>query len=186
MIGYLSGIVKFKETNRLIVDVYGVGYQLFVPTFLWQECKIGEKKEFYVYTQVREDAINFFGFSRSEEKEIFSHLLSVSGIGPKIALNVLSYSNGAKNIIRAIQNADVEFFDAIKGLGKKSSQRIIVDLKGKIGGLKELDFAAEADYDLIEALKGLGFSQEEIKKSIKGIKDDLSLEEKIKLALKEK
>ncbi len=195
MIGYLSGTIKSKEINSLIIDVRGVGYHVFVPIFIWQESKLGEKKELFIYTHVREDELSLFGFSHKEEKQIFLHLISVSGIGPKLALNVLSYANGVKNIIRAIQNAQVDFFESIKGLGKKNSQRIIVDLKGKIGSLKELEFETEADRDLIEALKGLGFDKEEIKKSINGvnkflhhkrIKKDLSLEEKIKLALKEK
>ncbi|GAG34403.1 unnamed protein product, partial [marine sediment metagenome] len=92
---------------------------------------------------------------------------------------------GAKNIVRAIQNADVNFFESIKGIGKKAAQRIIIDLKSKIGGLKDLEFETEVNRDLIEALKGLGFSKEEIKKSIKGIKKDLTIEEKIKAALKQ-
>ena len=195
MIGYLSGTIKFKENNDLILEVNRVGYQVFVPVFVWQDAKIGEKKELFIYTNVREDDLNLFGFTHKEDKQIFMHLISVSGIGPKLALNILSFSNGAKNIIRAIENADVDFFESIKGLGKKSSQRIIVDLKAKVGGIKELEFETEADRDLVEALKGLGFDKEEIKKSIhgvndylhhKGIKKDLGLEEKIKLALKKR
>ena len=112
--------------------------------------------------------------------------MSVSGIGPKTALTIISYANGVKNIIKAVQNADVDFFSSIKGIAKKTSQRIIVDLNPKIGGLKDLEFEAEQDRDLIEALNKLGFSKDEIKKAIKGIKKDLPLEEKIKFALKEK
>jgi Holliday junction DNA helicase RuvA len=184
MIGYLLGIIKAKKNNSLILDVHGVGYQVQVPIFVWQEAKLNQSLSLFIYTYVREDELSLFGFSHQEEKEIFLHLISVSGVGPKLALNILSYANGVKNIIDAIQQANVDFFDEIKGVGKKSAQRIIVDLKAKIGGLKELEFEAEIDRDLIEALKGLGFSQEEIKKSVKGIKKDLSLEEKIKEALK--
>jgi Holliday junction DNA helicase RuvA len=195
MIGFLKGTIQSKNANSLIIDVHGVGYQVFAPLFLIQELKLDNPIALFIYTHVREDELSLFGFSSQEEKQIFLHLISVSGIGPKLSLNILSAANGAKNIIKAIQNAQVDFFENIKGVGKKSAQRIIVDLKSKIGGLKELEFEAEADRDLVEALKGLGFSHEEIKKSIlnvnknlehKRIKKDLSLEEKIKLALKEK
>lgn len=186
MISYLSGIIKSKEADSLTLLINGIGYQVFVPVFVWQKSKIGEKKELFIYTHVREDELCLFGFSNKEDKQTFLFLISVSGIGPKIGLTILSFSNGAKNIIKAIQNADVDFFESIKGLGKKSSQRIIVDLKSKIGGLKELEFETEADQDLIIALTGLGFTKEEVKKSIKGIKKDLPLEDKLKLALKDK
>ena len=184
MIGFLSGIVKFKEVESLIVDVNAVGYQLFVPLFVWQECKIGDRKDFQIHTYVKEDEISLFGFLCREDKQIFRYLISVSGIGPKIALHIISYANGSRSIVHAIQNADVDFFEAVKGVGKKSSQRIIVDLKSKIGGVKDLEFETEQDRDLIAALKGLGFSNEEIKKSVKGIKKNLSLEEKIRFALR--
>jgi len=184
MIGFLSGVIKSKEINSLIVDVYGVGYQVFTPLFVWQNCRVNDKKEFLIYTHVREDGISLFGFLNKTNKKIFVDLISVSGIGPKLALNIISYSHGPRKIIQAIQEANVDFFIAIKGLGKKNSQRIIVDLKSKIGGLKDLEFETEQDSDLLAALKGLGFSREEIKKAVKGIKKSLPLEEKIRLSLK--
>lgn len=186
MIGFLKGIIQFKEANTIIINVDNVGYQVAVPTFLIQDLKVRDKVSLFIYTHVREDDISLFGFSNQEEKQIFLELISVSGIGPKLALNILSFSNGAANIIKAIQKAKVEFFENIKGVGKKSAQRIIIDLKSKIGSLKELEFEAEIDRDLLDALKGLGFSQEEIKKAVKGIKKDLPLEKKLKLALKKK
>ena len=184
MIGSLVGIIKFKEIDSLIVEVNGVGYQIFTPLFVWQNCKVNDKKELLIYTHVKENEISLFGFLDSENKQIFVNLLSVSGIGPRLALNIISFSRGSGSIINAIQEADVDFFTSIKGVGKKSGQRIIVDLKSKIGGLKDLEFETEQDLDLLEALKGLGFSREEIKKSVKGIKKDLPLEEKLRLALK--
>jgi len=184
MIGYLSGIIKFKEANYLIVQVNGIGYQVLTPSFIWQECQVNDKKEFFIYTHVREDEISLFGFLNQADKQIFISLLSVSGIGPKLALNILSYSRGAEKIIKAIQEADVEFFLSVKGLGKKISQRVIVDLKSKIGGLKELEFETEQDQDLLEALKRLGFATDEIRKALRGIKKDLPLEEKIRQVLK--
>lgn len=184
MIGYLSGKILFKEGNSLVIEAGGVGWEVFIPLFLWQNVHKGDEIGLHIYTHVREDEIKLFGFSAKANKEIFTHLISVSGIGPKLALNVLSQAKGSGAIVRAVEKADVEFFTSIKGLGKKGSQRIIVDLKSKIGGIADLEFESEQDTDLLEALKGLGFSGEEIKKATKGIKKDLSLEEKIKMALR--
>ena len=184
MIGYLKGQIKERTPEKLIIDVHGVGYELSVPHYVWQNCPQGKKKAFLVYTHVRDDEISLYGFLKSSDREIFVQMIGVSGIGPRLALNILATSRGANRIIKAISEADVDFFMAVKGLGKKSAQRLIVDLKGKIGGLKELEFEAEQDQDLLEALKGLGFSKEEIKKSVKGIKKDLALEDKIRQALK--
>lgn len=185
MIGYLLGKILFKENDgSLIIETNGVGFKVFVPFFVWQNCQLNDKKELFVYTHVRQDEFSLFGFLKQTDKQIFVNLISVSGIGPKLALNVVSYSRGSYKIIKAIRQADVDFFDSIKGLGKKSAQRIIIDLKSKIGSLKDLEFETEQDQDLIEALKGLGFSREEIKKAVRGIKKDSPLEEKIRLALK--
>jgi len=184
MIGYLSGTVKFKNPDSLIVEVGGIGYQVFVPLFIWQNHQIGQAEEFLIYTHIKEDAFSLYGFINPADKQMFVNLIAISGIGPKIALTIISHAHGANKIIRAIQEADVDYFTAIKGLGKKGAQRLIVDLKPKLGSLKELEFETEQDLDLLEALKGLGFSSPEIKKAIKGIKKDLPLEEKIRLALK--
>jgi len=184
MIGYLSGKILFKEENSVIVEAGGVGWEVYVPLFLWQNFTKDDEISLHIYTHVREDEIRLFGFSAKANKQVFLSLISVSGIGPKLALNVLSQSKGSGAIVKAIEKADVEFFSSIKGLGKKGSQRIIVDLKPKIGGIADLEFESEQDADLLEALKGLGFSGEEIKKATKGIKKELSLEEKIKKALK--
>lgn len=183
MIGYLKGKIQTKEEG-LIVNVGGVGYRVSVPLFVLDACRIGTEVELHVYTHVREDELALFGFVEAADRRMFASLLSVSGIGPKLGMAVISHSGGAMRIIRAIQEADVDFFTSVKGLGKKGAQRLIVDLKPKLGGLKELDFEAESDRELVEALEGLGFSKKEILVSVKGIKPELSLQEKIKLALK--
>jgi len=184
MIGYLKGLIIKKYPEQLLVNVGGVGYQLAVPHFVWQACSKGEEKAFLVYTHVREDELSLYGFLKAADKEIFVKMIGVSGIGPRLALNILSFTRGANRIIKAISKADVDFFVEVRGLGKKSAQRLIIDLKSQIGGLKELEFESEQDQDLLEALKGLGFSKEEIKKAVKGIGKKLSLEEKIRQALR--
>lgn len=186
MIGYLKGVILQKELKGLLVNVHDIGYFVQVPGYVWQEASIGKLQDFFIYTHVREDELSLYGFLNPEDKLIFQQLITVSGIGPKVALKIISNAGSAEKIIKAIQKADVDFFLSIKGIGKKTSQRIIIDLKSKIGGIKELQFEAESDLDLEEALRGLGFSTKEIKQAVKGIKKELSLEEKLKLALKNK
>ena len=184
MIGYLKGQVYSKEQESLVVLAGGVGYQVSVPFFVAEKLNLSDECELQIYTHVREDQLSLYGFLTPGDKKIFSSLMSVSGIGPKLALGIISQSGGAAKIISAVQAADVGFFTNIKGLGKKGAQRLIVDLKTKLGGLKELDFEPEFDRELVEALEGLGFSKKEIAGSVKGVDKDLSLEEKIKFALK--
>jgi len=184
MIGFLEGKILFKEKDSLILRSGGIGWQIFVPQFTWQRVKEEQQGSFFIYTYVREDEIKLYAFPTLEHKKIFKQLISVSGIGASLGLNIISFAKNPKKIIEAIQKADVDFFITIKGIGKKSSQRIIVDLKSKIGSLQELEFEGEKDQDLVNALKGLGFSQNEIKEAIKGIDKNLKLEEKIKKALK--
>ncbi len=183
MIGYLKGKILFKEEDCLIVEASNIGWQVYVPVHILHRAKREKEIELFVYTQMREDTLKLFGLPSIEDKKIFQQLMSVSGIGANLALAVISYSVDCRKIIKAIQTADVEFFKAVKGVGKKSAQRIIVDLKGKVGSVKELEFERETDKDLVEALEGLGFSNKEIKEAIKGIDEELTLEEKIKKAL---
>lgn len=184
MIAYLKGIVKDKENNYLILDVNNVGYKIYVPFFVLEKITAGQTYEFYIYTHVREDLLDLYGFTLKQDKDIYLNLISVSGVGPKTALNIISSSKGYPGITKAIQEADAEFFSNIKGIGKKTGQKIIIELKSKLGSIKELDLTTDIDEDLINALKKFGFTYPEIKKSLKGIDKNLSLEEKIMQALK--
>lgn len=183
MIGFLEGTVQEKPLGQLLVRVGGLGFLLAVPDSIWRQCPKGKRQTFLVYTHVREDELSLYGFLKASDRDIFTKMIGVSGIGPKLALTVLSQARGADRIIRAISQADVDFFVAVKGLGKKSAQRLIVDLKPQIGSLKELDLAERTDPELLEALESLGFSKQEMSKAVKGIDQELPLEEKIKLAL---
>lgn len=188
MIGWLSGRVKDKDRDRLIVDVNGVGYQV-IPSagVLRQKVKIGEDIRLFIYTHVREDQLALFGFSSLEEKRVFELLLSVSGVGPKSAMAVLA--RGKPDEVReAVAKADVEFFTSVPGLGKKTAQRIIIDLKSKLGDLEELDLTGKnepAVKELIMVLKSMGFGTEEARAMIKRVDLELSLTDQIKLALKQ-
>ena len=188
MIGFISGKLLEIDLNTIIVDVAGVGYLIFPSaSVLGKNLTIGDKINLPIYTHVREDQITLFGFSSKPELNLFKQLLSVSGIGPKSAIAILAAGTPVE-IKSAISNADVDFFQSVSGIGKKSAQRIIVDLKSKIGDIKELDLSSSATAghkDLLAALKSMGVTAEEVKDMIKTIDINLPLADQIRLALKQ-
>lgn len=146
----------------------------------------GNKIDLPVYTHVREDQITLFGFSSKGEHDLFKQLLTVSGVGPKSGLAIVG-SGTVSEIKSAVSNADVDFFQSIPGIGKKTSQRIIIDLKSKIGEAKELDLSSvdvKQRKDLLTALKSMGITADEAKQAIKNVDANLPLKEQIRLALK--
>ena len=131
MIAYLTGILYSKNPQWIIVETAGVGYQVFIPlSTFYQLPDETEKVSLHVYTHVREDTLQLFGFQTEREKEIFMLLLSVSGIGPKLALNILS-GIGLEDLLGAIVRADSERIAAVPGVGRKTSQRITLELREK-------------------------------------------------------
>lgn len=187
VIGFLSGKLLEADLNTIIVDVSGVGYLVHPSASVFGKHLIpGEKIELPVYTHVREDQITLFGFSSGAELDLFKQLLTVSGVGPKSGLAIVGSGTPA-DIKSAISNADVDFFRSIPGIGKKTAQRIIIDLKSKIGEAKELNLSSveiKQRKDLLSALKTMGITADEAKDVIKNIDADLPIQEQIKLALK--
>ena len=187
MIGFLSGKLLEADLNTIIIDVSGVGYLVHPSaSVLGKNLMVGEKIDLPIYTHVREDQITLFGFSSKAELELFKQLLTVSGVGPKSGLAIVG-SGTVTEIKSAISNADVDFFQSISGIGKKTAQRIIIDLKSKIGEVKELDLSSveiKQRKDLLTALKSMGITTEEAKDAIKNVDVNLPLQEQIRLALK--
>lgn len=188
MIGYLRGKVQNFSSKKLVIDIGGVGYDV-IPSgeITKKQIKPGNEVEIYVHTYVREDQISLFGFATSEELNLFKLLITVSGIGPKTALAVLSVGS-TDQVKNAVAMADVNFFNKVSGIGKKSAQRIIVDLKSKIGSIEELDLSGEeekANQEVIEVLRGMGLMQKEAREAVKTIDCGLPLEDRIRLALKQ-
>lgn len=137
MIAHLTGTLFNKNPQSVIVDTAGVGYQIFIPlSTFYQLPDEMEKVSLHVYTHVRKDMLQLFGFQTETEKEIFLLLISVSGIGPKLALNILS-GIGLEDLLSAIVSADSERIVAIPGVGKKTSQRITLELKEKVSDIYE-------------------------------------------------
>ena len=169
------------------IEVGGVGYSVWVGRNFVKNHNEGEEVMVSTYMAVSENEINLFGFEKWEEVELFKMLISVSGVGPKTAAGILGEVESGE-VVKAIGEADVDFFQKIKGIGKKTAQRIIIDLKSKIGGLGELDLTGddkktEPD-EVFLSLKQLGFERKEIEKVIAKLpKEIIVIEEKIQWCL---
>lgn len=187
MIGFLKGTIELQEDPYLFINVGGVGYKVTASKdLLAQGSKIGDAIKLFTYTHVREDILELYGFSTRENLKLFELLISVSGVGPKTALGVFSIGS-AEQILNAIAKGDVSFFTAVPRLGKKNAQKIIIELKNKVGSTAELDLSekeGKEHEEVLEVLKTLGFSRKEALSAVKSIKKDGSTEEKIRLALK--
>lgn len=187
MIGFLKGVVEFRDDPYLFINVNGVGYKVLASTHVLSKIGVvGEKVTIFTYTHVREDMLDLYGFLTREDLKLFEMLLEVSGIGPKTAVGIFSY--GSKNeIIAAIMQADTSFFSRVPRLGQKNAQKIIIELKNKIGSTTDLDLSAgsKQNEDVVIALKSLGFKNHEAQEAIRNIKTEgKTTEEIIRLALK--
>jgi Holliday junction DNA helicase RuvA len=178
MIAYLKGKVIDSGKDKVILDVNGVGY--LVHTFELNPS--GKTAEYYIYTHVRDDTLDLYGFSDKSMLELFEMLLGVSGVGPKVAMAVLSSAEPDK-VYAAVSKADVSFFKAIPGIGKKGSQKIIIELKGKVGSVTDIDLGDEGE-DLVEGLISMGFDRKQIKKAIVKLDPKLTDEQKLREAIK--
>lgn len=194
---YVSGEVAHVEPYLAVIDCGGVGYACRTTTFTLSQIKKGDKAKLFTYLSVREDAMDLYGFASAEELKLFQQLISVSGVGPKAALSILSAGTPA-NLALAIITGDEKSLTAVAGVGKKLAQRIILELKDKLTKGQTVSAAGESvagpavtiipQNKLSEAsaaLAVLGYSQAEINVALKGIDiDNQSLEQIIRLALK--
>jgi holliday junction DNA helicase RuvA len=166
MISSLKGEISRIGNNFVEIEVGGVGYLVWCGLNFLKKRTVGEEIKIYTYQAVSENDISLFGFESGDEVDLFKMLISVSGVGPKTAAQIMGQVS-SEEIIKAIGEADVAFFEKVKGIGKKTAQRIIIDLKSKIGGLGELDLTKdekEVENDLVLSLKQLGFDKKEIEK----------------------
>lgn len=185
MIGYLEGKV-IKVTNGFaIILVGGVGYRVSLVPRLALSIKEGSNLKIYTHTHVREDALSLFGFSDFDELLTFEVLLSISGIGPRLAFNILN-STTIDSLRQAVVNTDVSILTKIPGIGKRSADKIMLELtnKFKVGSdLKKMLFSPDEDL-AIQALEQLGYTGDEARNAVKEVKGRGSLEEKIMTSLK--
>jgi len=189
MIATLEGILEFRGNDSIIVNVSGIGFRVYVPgSTLGQLGAVKGKVSLYTHLHVREDNISLYGFASSEELALFRNLISVSGIGAKLALAILS-AFSAEQLVMAIASGDIDFLSQAPGVGKKTAGRLVVELKGKLEKeWKEVALPlAPESADVIAALTGLGYSVAEATRAISRLPDSgkLSLEERIRAALQQ-
>lgn len=186
MIGKLKGRVSDIYAGSVIVDVGGVGYEVLVGPAVLPTVIKDAQQTFYIYTHVREDQLSLFGFLTRRELDFFKLLLSVSNVGPKTALLVMGVGT-VDEIVSAIEKSDADFFTSVPRVGKKNAARIIVELRSKVGALGEVDLTFggnSEDMDVVEALVNFGFNKSEALGVVKKLPKGVSLDEKVKLALK--
>ena len=192
MIGFLRGRVAYTFPDYCFLDVHDVGYRVFISHQTRNQISVGTEVMLYIHTHVREDAILLYGFFSQEEYDLFQHLIGISGIGPKVAQGILSAIT-ANEFYHLIHRKDVKAITKLPGIGKKTAERIILELKDKLSATSfdvsdaADDTAALGDMvsEAIEALLSLGFQQSEIQSVFKKKSDGESTEELIRYALAE-
>lgn len=185
MIGYLKGKCKSFHEQELTLDVNGVGYELTCSQFTLENLKEGQNLELSVYTHVREDIIQLFGFTNELEKKIFKSLLKVNGVGPKMAINILSGSK-VKDLIDLIETENVGALTKLPKVGKKTAEQIILALRGKLIATDKPNKTTllGARKDIYSALINLGYKSNEVDEVITFIPADTELGEGVKKGLK--
>ena len=187
MIATIAGKVTSIENNSLVVDLGGVGLQVFVPAPLIDRLHIGESVFLFTALIVRQDALSLYGFDTRENREYFHLLLTVNGIGPRLALSVLSTLN-PDAIRRAIFHEQADVFSRVPGVGRKTAQKIMLTLQDKIKaveGLEPISRISDTDTQILEALTSLGYSVVEAQAALQAIPRDApqDVEERLRLAL---
>ena len=190
MIGSIKGKIVLKTDKFLIVETAGVGYKISVsPDTLSKSKKVSGEISFWIHTHVREDAIDLYGFLDRQELEFFEMLINISGIGPKGALSILGIAS-LETLRKAISTGDTAYLTKISGIGRKTAEKIVLELRDKIANMTGGDktgSSLQGELDALEALKSLGYSQNEARDALKKVSADLDTSDvngKIREALK--
>ena len=187
MIGSIKGKLILKTEKYLIIETGGVGYKVNVsPDMLSKTKKTNDEMSLWIHTHVREDAFDLYGFLDHQELEFFEMLINVSGIGPKGALVILGVAT-IDTLKRAISTGDISYLTKISGIGKKTAEKIVIELRDKVAGkLKDEKggTSLQEELDSLEALKSLGYSQNEAREALKNVSPGANTNTKIREALK--
>lgn len=193
MIATLSGVVAEKLLDVVVLDVQGVGYGIFVTNEDYGVLNQGDRAKVYVYEHIREVSHDLYGFVKLDTKKLFEQLLGVNGVGPKMALSVLSIGS-TDQVRQGIAGGDVKFIQRASGVGKRVAERVVVELKDKVGlegielgaaGLLTSDNLLVQD-EAVEALVSLGYTPQDAARVLQHVDGNLSVEDRVKLALKGK
>lgn len=181
MIAYLRGRVLEMASESAIIEVNGLGYEVYLSGGAFRKSIVGEIVELYTYLQVKEDGFTLFGFGSAKEKELFLKLISVDGVGPKMGIGILT-GLSVDELVEAIFSADIKRLSTVKGLGKKTAEKIVLALHGKISALEIMNASGETpvkspevaqsklsenDEEAVSALMGLGFTRSESTQAVK-------------------
>lgn len=188
MIGRLTGLLAEKSPPQVVLDVQGVGYEVDVPMSTFYNLPaLGEKVTLLTHFVVREDAHLLYGFATAEERATFRELVKISGVGPRTALSILSGLSVA-DLAGAVSRQEGARLQKVPGIGKKTAERLLLELKGKLGADLGLpagaSVASEAQADIVQALMALGYSEKDASAALKKLPADVGVSEGIKLALK--
>ena len=183
MIGSIKGKIILKTEKFLIVETAGVGYKISVsPDTLSKAKKTGEEIFLFIHTHVREDALDLYGFLDHQELEFFEMLINVSGIGPRSALAILGITS-IETLRKAIGTGDTSYLTKISGIGRKTAEKIVIELRDKMGDEKT-GSSLQGELDALEALKSLGYSQNQAREALKKVTPEANTNTKIREALK--
>lgn len=187
MISRLKGILETKAEKYVIMDIGGVGFKVFVSAATLENLPAaGQFAALHTHLNVREEALDLYGFLTQEELKFFELLLTISGVGPKVALGVLSIAS-VKTLVSAVAKGEVEFLTKVSGIGTKIAQKIILELKDKIVklGFEAGEAATLEDYEVIDALIGLGYTPNQARRAVRDLPKNIKgVEKRIKEALK--
>ena len=190
MIAHVSGIIVEKINTSVIVDVHGVGYEVSVASGDFENVSLDDEVKFYTYHHIREQSQELFGFSSLAAKKLFEMLITVQGVGPKAALSILSLGE-SEAVRNAIANSDSGFITKAAGVGKKTAERVVVDLSDKVGTPLYYDVSAtgtatpiQHSDEALEALMALGYSLQDATHALEGVSTDLSTADRVTQALK--
>ena len=182
MIGSLRGPISARNDKFIIIETGGVGYRVSVSPDILSKTHIGKEIFLLIHTHVREDALDLYGFESENDLVLFEMLLGVSGIGPKSALGILSIAS-IDTLRQAIGTGDTSYLTKVSGIGRKTAEKIVIELRDKIG-MGTGDAALQEELDALEALKSLGYSQAEAREALKKVAPGTDTNSKIREALK--
>jgi len=183
MISFVEGTIEFKAEKFVIINVAGIGYKVFSnPEILSKISEKGANVKLWTHQYVREDALELYGFLHFAELELFETLITISGIGPKGALGVLEIAP-VDTLKKAIASGDTSYLTRVSGIGRKTAEKIVLELRDKMG-TDLVGSSLQGELDVLEALKSLGYSQNEVREALKKVSPDTDTNAKIREALK--
>lgn len=184
MISKITGEIILKADKFVIIETNNIGYKIFGTNELITKVKENEQASIWTYLAVRENALDLYGFAGKGELDFFELLITISGVGPKTALNILNVAN-VDSLRQAITSGETAHLTKVSGLGKKMADKIVLELKGKLGSYEEIEMGLKEEIDALEALKSLGYSHRDAREALQEISKDLkSTSDRVKAALK--